>query len=684
MPLSSSHVIVDFPPYDTFAIDSDKRGRSMGGVMKKYSAEIVGDKPALPGSEAKFRSYIDNSPDGVFVVDEYGAYVEVNPAASVITGYSEDELLMMAISDLLPPQSMEVAHDHFRTVRETGYSYNEFEFKHKTGKIRWWSVDAVKLSETRYLGFAKDISDRKLIEETQLFLLQCGSAPNGENFFEAVAKYLSKVLEMDYVCIDRLHGDGLVASTLAVCNDGKFEDNVEYTLQDTPCGDVVGNNICIFPREVCQLFPEDEALQSLQAESYVGSTLWSSDMKPIGLIAVIGRRPLANAALAETVLKLVAIRVAGELERQQVEMALQESEQKYRQLFQSMQNGFALHEIIRDEQGIPCDYRFLEINPAFERLTGLKAEHVVGRTVLEVLPGTEPFWIETYGKVALSGESAFFVNYAEQIQRYYEVMAYSPQKLLFATIIADITERKQAEQELQDKNSELESFTYTVSHDLKSPLITIQSYAGMVAHDMDAGNYVRARDDLRRIEGAASKMTALLKDLLELSRIGRQMNPSVRIDMNALVRDVLSQLAGPLGQQEVEIVVGQDLPAIRGDHKRIAEVLQNLIENALKYMGEQPRPRIEIGALGDARECVFRIGDNGKGIDSRYHETIFGLFNKLDAESDGTGVGLALVKRIIEVHGGRVWVESDGYGKGSTFCFTAPRYRHESASGAVQ
>lgn len=236
-----------------------------------------------------------------------------------------------------------------------------------------------------------------------------------------------------------------------------------------------------------------------------------------------------------------------------------------------------------------------------------------------------------------------------------------------------IAERKRIELELQDKNTELERFTYTVSHDLKSPLITIQSYIGMIARDMETGNYVRAKSDLARIEGAASKMTALLNDLLELSRIGRQMNAPGPVDMNRLVRDTLGQLAGVLAGKEISIVVAPDLPGIYGDERRIIEVVQNLVENAVKYMGDQPAPRIKIGVREGAKhERVFAVSDNGMGIEPSYHETVFGLFNKLDVKSEGTGIGLALVRRIVEVHGGRVWVESAGSGQGSTFCFAFP------------
>jgi len=178
-------------------------------------------------------------------------------------------------------------------------------------------------------------------------------------------------------------------------------------------------------------------------------------------------------------------------------------------------------------------------------------------------------------------------------------------------------------------------------------------------------------------------MTMLLDDLLELSRVGRVINSASLIDMNGLVKDVLAQLAGPITQRNVEVVTSCDLPPVYGDHRRICVVVQNLVENAIKYMGDQHAPRIEIGMRKELKECVFYVRDNGRGVEPRYHETIFGLFNKLDAKSEGTGIGLALVKRIIEVHGGRIWVESDGVGHGSTFCFNLPNDRHETASVKV-
>jgi len=185
-----------------------------------------------------------------------------------------------------------------------------------------------------------------------------------------------------------------------------------------------------------------------------------------------------------------------------------------------------------------------------------------------------------------------------------------------------------------------------------------------------SGDNSRAQEDMKIIEAAAGKMTTLLNDLLKLSRGGILVGPPSEIDMNQLVKDVLVLLTGLLDKRHIEVIVQKNLPSVKGDSLRLSVIVQNLVENAVKYMGDQVAPRIEISTRQDGKECIFVVSDNGKGIEPRFHEHIFGLFTKLDDDSEGTGIGLALVKRIIEVHGGRIWVESDGEGKGSRFCFT--------------
>ena len=308
-------------------------------------------------------------------------------------------------------------------------------------------------------------------------------------------------------------------------------------------------------------------------------------------------------------------------------------------------------------------------------------EEFLGKTIFEVLP-------------ALADQTTFAIRRALEsgtVNAFeYELLQDGRQKTFEARVtplgpdtvlamVRDVSlqrwveaERENLIVELEEKNAELERFTYTVSHDLKSPLITIRGFLGFIREDSRKGNLNRLDADIQRISAATEKMQALLNNLLELSRVGRLTHEPRLIDMNALVKETLDLLHGRISQTGVEVSLAGELPVIYGEYDRILEVVQNLIDNACKFMGEQESPRIEIGQLApDGNMAVLYVRDNGMGIPQQFHGNIFGLFNKLDARSEGTGVGLALVKRIIEVHGGRIWVESEA-GQGTTFFFTLP------------
>lgn len=226
--------------------------------------------------------------------------------------------------------------------------------------------------------------------------------------------------------------------------------------------------------------------------------------------------------------------------------------------------------------------------------------------------------------------------------------------------------------ELEAKNAELERFTYTVSHDLKSPLITIKGFLGHIISDGRNGNFERMETDIKRISNAVDKMEHLLKDLLELSRIGRIINPSSRFSMSSSVKEAAELVNGFIEEKHVKISCNENMPFVYADRIRIREVWQNLIENAVKYMGQQNEPEINIGYESTDRGYVFYIKDNGTGIEEKYQHKIFGLFEKLEQKSEGTGIGLAIVKRIIELHDGHIWIKSEGKGKGCTFYFNIP------------
>ena len=249
---------------------------------------------------------------------------------------------------------------------------------------------------------------------------------------------------------------------------------------------------------------------------------------------------------------------------------------------------------------------------------------------------------------------------------------------LFSDLQNELEQRKQIEEEresliheLEAKNAELERFTYTVSHDLKSPLITIRGFLGHLIDDAQKGDQSRIEDDARRISDATTRMQRLLDELLELSRVGRLVNSPERVPMEFVIQEALSLVDGRIRAGRIQVNVAANLPHVIADRVRLVEAMQNLLDNAAKFMGDQPNPSIEIGAHRLDGQTVFFIKDNGIGIDPKFHSKVFGLFDKLNPYSEGTGVGLALVKRIIEVHEGRIWLESTP-GEGATFFFTLP------------
>jgi len=232
-------------------------------------------------------------------------------------------------------------------------------------------------------------------------------------------------------------------------------------------------------------------------------------------------------------------------------------------------------------------------------------------------------------------------------------------------------ELRRINEQLEQKVAEMERFSYTVSHELKNPVITIKGYLGSIEKDLQDNNFQRAQKDLLRVSTASDRLHDTISDLLELSRLGRIVNQFEEFELSALIQEALETIDASIRAHNAMIDIAPHLPVIYGDRIRLREVFENLIGNAAKYMGKQESPRIEVG-VRDGKEPVFFVKDNGLGIEPHYHTKIFGLFDKLDANSEGTGIGLALVKRIIETHGGKIWVESEGLGKGSTFCFTIP------------
>ncbi|MDP3478591.1 MAG: PocR ligand-binding domain-containing protein [Desulfoprunum sp.] len=314
----------------------------------RFITEVKEAQEKLSKSENRLRFALEGANDGLWDADLPVGAVFLNQRSYEILGYSSGDMATTVIDwkSLIHPDDFNLTWDrlvaHFK--QKTPVLRIEHRFRMKNGDWTWiltrgkvveWAENGRAL---RLTGTFTDISERKKIEETQMFLLECDRSTSGEDFFKSLARYLAELLQMDYVHIDRLEGDNLSARTVAIYYDGHFEDNVSYTLKDTPCGAVVGRTICCFANRVRQLYPEDTVLQEMAAEGYAGTTLWDSQGKPIGLIAVISRQPLTNPGLAETILKLVAIRAAGELERRaaQADRAILQSQLMQSQKMESV------------------------------------------------------------------------------------------------------------------------------------------------------------------------------------------------------------------------------------------------------------------------------------------------------------------------------------------------------------
>jgi PAS domain S-box-containing protein len=363
--------------------------------------------------------------------------------------------------------------------------------------------------------------------------------------------------------------------------------------------------------------------------------------------------------------------------------ALRESEHRFRVLAESTAAGIA---IMRDE-------RFVYVNRAGEEMSGYSRDELIGAPVWMVVHPEDAAWLKKMYSRKLRGEPTppryeFRIITKNGDVRWVEyasgTLELGGEMALIGTLI-DITERRQAEEELrrfkdsleqlvmertaelEKRNAEMERFVYTVSHDLRRPLITISGLAGLAELDLVKGDLEKTRESLRTIIRSVERMDMLLSDILELTRIGRVINPPEDVPFELLVNDAVDQHAEQIKNRGAEIRAAEGMPMVRVDRERLVEALVNLIDNSMKYAGKDKRPMIEIFH----RDGTFCVKDNGIGIPENQREKVFDLFYKVDPKSDGTGVGLTIVKRIIEVHGGRIWIESDGC-SWTAFCFTLP------------
>jgi len=355
-------------------------------------------------------------------------------------------------------------------------------------------------------------------------------------------------------------------------------------------------------------------------------------------------------------------------DRKQADNAIRLSEERHRSILRTSMDGFWM----MDTRG-----KFLEVNDTICRMLGYTEQELLAARIADIEAAESPEAVAAhFRKITANGEDRFESRLRHKAGSLIDVevsVQFRPiEEGRFVAFLRDISARKKADEELQKKNADMEQFTYKVSHDLRSPLVTMKTFLGYLEEDMASSNGERVTQDLQFIHTAADKMKTLLDELLELSRIDRVDGEPEQISLREVFDEVLGSLAGSIDEHGAEIMFPEYDVTLFGDRRRLCQIWQNLIENAIKYRSTQQTPRIELAVREEHDEIIFCVRDNGIGIEPNYHEKIFGIFEKLDPASPGAGLGLSMLKRIVNKSGGTIWVESAGAGKGSCFCFTLP------------
>ena len=358
------------------------------------------------------------------------------------------------------------------------------------------------------------------------------------------------------------------------------------------------------------------------------------------------------------------------------EEALHVSEKRYRELFTSMTEMFQVIELIYDTKGKPIDYFYRDVNPAFCGLVGKTKEELIDKRVKNIFGIVEDYWLEKYDKVEKTGNPIQFENYGAELDKWYEVNVWKVTENQVAIIFTDTTERKHREErekkiidELTRSNIELERFAYVSSHDLQEPLRMVTLYSQLLEKRYKDRLDSDADDFIEYIVENAKRMKYLIDDLLEYSRISSQAKEFENINLDKVLKDVLSNLSILIVENNVN-VTHDSLPTVFADKNQMKQVFQNLITNAIKFRGEES-PEIDISTQMSEKELIFAVKDNGIGISPKHQKQIFEVFKRLHTRDEypGTGIGLSIAQKILERHNGRIWVESEP-GKGSTFYFS--------------
>jgi PAS domain S-box-containing protein len=628
------------------------------------------------GYEDRFKALIENSYDAILLIDSSLKTIYRSPSAVRITGWSNDDDLTSAPGKFIYPDDAVMVGEIFsKTMENPGIPFPVlFRCLHKKGHFIWLEGSLTNMLASEpvkaFVFNARDATQRieseRQLEKTNREFSDYKFALDASSIVAITdQKGIITQVNENFCRISKYDSAELIGRNHKIISSGfhskYFISNLWNTIQ--------GGNIW---------------RGELKNKAKDGSMYWvdttivpflDSDQKPYQYIAI--RSDITERKNAENVLKIAEEKVV-------------ESEKLYKSLFENLLQGYAYCKGIFEEEEL-VDFIYLAVNTKYESMTGFS--DLRGKKVSVVNPdliGSDQEYTKILGRVCLTGKPERFETYVERLDKWFSTSIYCPAVGYFVGLMDDISDQKKAErknnllnielerkvtlrtQELKTKNEEIEAFSYSVSHDLRAPLRSIIGFTSILEEDYSSKLDAEARRLTGVIRKSAQKMGYLIDDLLAFSKLGRQEINKTQIETGKMVEQVILELENKSSRSQISWVI-HPLASSFGDINSIHQVWVNFLSNAMKYSAGRSSPKIEISSYTEGHEVVFRIDDNGVGFDPKYTAKLFKVFQRLHAmnEFEGTGVGLAIVERIISRHGGRVWATGE-VGKGASFYFSMP------------
>ena len=637
------------------------------------------------------------SPDMIILYTAQGKIVDVNQNAIKQYGYTKEEFCLLNIKQLSGKDFKQGQSLALLNATLSGQN-TDFEWlaKDKDGVIFPVDVRLRKLNTMTegdtpaILAVIRDISKRKRSEEAFKNIVIGTSKEYGDAFFSQLILLIAKIFHAKYAHIALLNKtDNQIVDTLSNCANNQITKNISYSLTNSPGEKVIGHNAQYYRHNVQQTFPNDTLLVNMNVDSYIGIPLWNSQNQAIGLIAVLHDKPMNHDEQLIDILHIFANRTAAELERIFSIQQLANANQKLSLHF----NHTPLGVIEWD-----TDFKVTAWNKAAQNIFGYSQAEALGYSARDLiipdehLPHLNDVWQallhakggeqNTNANITKDGKNILCAWYNTPL------IAENGDIIGVASLVDDVTEKiaiqdelKQHRDQLEDLvtartfeikeiNNELESFSYSVSHDLRTPLRAIDGFSSALLEDYAEQLPDDAKDLLNRIIKNTQRMSQLINDLLSLSRTSREKLKPDEINLGHIAEEVITEYQHNHPNNKFSYNV-QTVPDCLGDQRLMKAALENLVSNAYKYSAKQAKPHIAIGSQKTNDHVTYFIKDNGVGFNMEYADNLFGAFQRLHNNTDfpGTGIGLATVKRIINRHGGRIWADAK-VDQGATFYWT--------------